>query len=135
MEQSILKSVKKILGIDPSYTAFDFDILVHINSAFATLNQLGVGPDNGFAIEDDTAVWASFIGGDPRYNPVKTYVYLKVRQLFDPPTTSYLIEAMQKQVEELEWRIKEYRESNAWTNPNDATTPDESSLILDGGSP
>lgn len=115
--ESILNSVKKILGIDAEYTAFDIDILTHINSAFATLNQLGIGPDNGFIIVDENSVWADFYGNDPRYNLIRTYVYLKVRMYFDPPQTSYLVEALNKQITELEWRINAYRETTAWTPP------------------
>jgi hypothetical protein len=129
MEPSILKSTKKILGIAEDYTAFDLDIITHINSAFSTLTQLGVGPTNGFMIEDDTAVWSDFITDVPssiyetptddlQYNSVKTYVFLRVRQLFDPPTTSYLITAYDKQIQELEWRLNAHREETGWTNPD-----------------
>lgn len=118
METSILNSTKKILGIADDYTVFDVDIITHINTAFSILAQLGVGPAEGFMIEDDSAEWDDFIGGDPQYNAVKTYVYLKVRQLFDPPTTSYLITAFNEQVRELEWRINAYREETAWIDPD-----------------
>jgi len=120
MEQSILTSTKKILGIAQDYVIFDLDILTHINSAFATLTQLGVGPASGFQIEDETAVWADFLGADQDFqnNPVKSYVYLRVRQLFDPPTTSYLIEATQKQILELEWRLNVHREETQWVDPD-----------------
>src|SRR5436190_23581885 len=105
METSILTSVKKNLGIDAAYTVFDHDILTYINGTFSTLTQLGVGPVTGYAIEDETPTWSDFIeDDDPRYNSVKTYVTLKVRMLFDPPATSYLLDAMTKQIEELEWR-------------------------------
>jgi hypothetical protein len=110
MENSILKSTKKILGIDAEYTAFDLDILTHINSAFSVLNQLGIGPVEGFMIEDDIITWDAFFGPDPRLNLIKTYVYLKVRMLFDPPTTSYLIDAQNKQIQEYEWRLNVFRE-------------------------
>ena len=106
MSQRILVSTKKILGIQPDYLAFDLDVITHINSAFSTLQQLGVGPAQGFAIEDDTAEWGDFLGHDPRLNQVKTYVYLRVRLLFDPPTTSFAIDAMEKQVKEMEWRLQ-----------------------------
>jgi hypothetical protein len=130
MEQSILKSVKKILGIDVSFTHFDFDIITHINTVFATLNQLGIGPEDGFMIEDDTAVWTTFLGTTPRWVAVKSYVYLKVRMLFDPPTTSFHIEAMNKQAEELEYRLLTNRELTDWTSP----TPIEfTDVVLDGG--
>lgn len=115
---SILTSVKKILGIDEANVAFDPDIIIHINSVFSTLNQLGIGPANGFMIEDATATWDAFLGTDPRLNNVKSYVYLRVRMLFDHPTTGYLIDAMKEQIREMEWRINAYREEEAWVNPN-----------------
>lgn len=110
MENSILKSTKKILGIAETYTAFDLDIITHINSAFSVLHQLGVGPTNGFFIEDDGPEWEEFIGTDVGLNMVRSYVFLKVRMLFDPPTTSFLLEAMNKQIQEHEWRISTHRE-------------------------
>lgn len=112
MEQSILTSTKKILGITEDYTAFDHDIIIHINSAFSTLAQLGVGPPEGFMIEDERAVWGDFIDDDPRFNSIRSYVYLKVRMLFDPPTTSYLISSMERQIQEFEWRLNVTREND-----------------------
>jgi hypothetical protein len=129
---SILTSVKKILGIDEGYEAFDFDIMIHINSVFGTLNQLGIGPEDGFEIEDATPTWDAFTGGDPRLNPVKTYTYLRVRLLFDPPTTSYLIDATHNQIKEFEWRLSTYREGTGWTDPSGVR---ELEIILDGGAP
>jgi hypothetical protein len=119
---SILTSTKKVLGIDESYTAFDVDILMHINSVFVTLNQLGVGPAVGFAIEDETTTWDAFLGTDLRLNNVKSYIYLRVRMLFDPPATSYLIEAMKTQILELEYRMNYYREETAWVDPDPVIT-------------
>jgi len=110
VSDSILNSTKKVLGVDASYAAFDTDILIHINSAFATLNQLGVGPAEGFVVEDELATWLDFLGPDPRLNSVKTYVYLRVRMVFDPPGTSYLLNALEKQLQELEWRLNVVRE-------------------------
>jgi hypothetical protein len=110
---SILTSVKKVLGIDEDYTAFDPDIIMHINTAFATLNQLGPGPVDGFMIEDKTATWDDFYT-DVNLNGVQTYVYLRVRQLFDPPQTGYLSDAMQKQIDELAWRINTVWEGTGW---------------------
>ena len=118
MEQSILISTKKILGISEDYTVFDLDIITHINSAFSTLTQLGVGPAAGFMIQDDEDVWTDFIVDDLQYNSVKSYVFLKVRQLFDPPTTSYLISAVERQITELEWRLNVHREETAWVDPD-----------------
>lgn len=110
MEPSILISTKKILGVSADYTAFDLDILTHINSAFANLDQLGVGPAGGFSIEDDTAVWQALNLPSNQLNMVRTYIYLKTRMLFDPPTTSYMIEAMNKQIAEFEWRLGVFRD-------------------------
>lgn len=118
MEQSILNSTKKILGIAEDYTVFDLDIITHINTAFSTLTQLGVGPAEGFMIEDAEAVWTDFIPNDIQYNSVKSYVFLKVRQLFDPPTTSYLISAVDQQIKELEWRLNVHREETGWVDPD-----------------
>jgi hypothetical protein len=120
VEQSILNSTKKILGIAADYTVFDLDIITHINTAFSTLTQLGVGPAEGFMIESADDLWTDFdpVDDDRQYNAVKSYIYLRVRLLFDPPTTSYLITALEKQVQELEWRMNVYREETGWTDPD-----------------
>lgn len=135
MTDSILTSIKKNLGVVEDYIVFDSDITMYINSAFATLTQLGVGPAEGFMIEDKTATWTTFLGTDPRLNPVKTYVQLRVRMLFDPPQTSYLVEAMKQQILEHEWRLNVHMEGIIWTDPD----PDLDDLvedpILDGGNP
>lgn len=110
MEQSILISTKKILGIAKEYTAFDLDIITHINSVFYILSQLGVGPAAGFAIEDEQSKWEDFPGPPEQLNALRTYVFLRVRMLFDPPTTSFLIDAMEKQIAEYEWRLNVSRE-------------------------
>src|SRR4029077_53913 len=126
METSILTSTKKILGILEDYTVFDHDIITHINTAFSTLTQLGVGPAEGFMIEDEIAEWTDFISdGDLQYNSVKTYVYLRVRLMFDPPTTSYLIAAFQDQVRELEWRLNVHREETGWVDPDPPPDPSD----------
>ena len=108
MTDRILESVKKVLGIAPEYLVFDQDIVMHINSAFSVLHQLGVGPDEPFMIEDETAIWTEFLGTERGVNSVKSYVYLRVRLLFDPPATSFALGAMEKQIEELGWRISTY---------------------------
>lgn len=112
---SILDSTKKVLGLDSAYTAFDQDVMMHINSVFSTLHQLGIGPDNGFMIENKVPTWTQYLGPDKNLNSVKSYVYLKVRLLFDPPATSFAIAAMEKQIEELEWRINVHREEATHT--------------------
>lgn len=119
MAQSILSSVKKILGIADSDTSFDIDVLLHINSVFSILDQIGIGPTGGFMIEDSTTTWDAFIT-DKRQNSVKTYVYLRVRLLFDPPNTSFVIDSMNKQIAELEWRLNVIREGDSWVDPNPA---------------
>jgi hypothetical protein len=122
---SILDSVKKVLGLDPSYTVFDADVILHINTMFSVVNQLGIGPDAGFMIVDNTATWDTFIhtSTDPRLNMVKSYVYLRVRMLFDPPSTSFVISAMNEQIRELEVRMSIKREGEAWTDPNPVPVP------------
>lgn len=117
MEDRILASTKKVLGVPEDYPAFDLDIMTHINAAFSVLTQIGVGPVTGFLIEDGDAVWSDFITEDITLNMVKTYIYLKTRILFDPPTTSFLIEALNKQVQEYEARISYEREGASWTTP------------------
>lgn len=102
---SILTSIKKLLGIDEEYTQFDNDIIMHINTVFLNLTQLGVGPEEGFLIEDDAATWGDFIGDSNQLQAVKTYVYLKVKLLFDPPLSSSVIESINRIISELEWRL------------------------------
>ena len=105
MENSILTSIKKMLGVAEDYTEFDEDIITHINSVFLNLTQLGVGPEEGFMIEDDTAVWEDFIGDSIQLQAVKTYTYLKVKLLFDPPLSSSVTESFTRMIAELEWRL------------------------------
>lgn len=103
--ESILLSVKKMLGITEDYEYFDQDIIMHINSVFMMLNQLGVGPEEVFSIQDKTAVWNDFITENKYTEAVKSFMYLRVRLLFDPPSTGPLNDAIEKQIRELEWRI------------------------------
>ena len=131
MTASILTSTKKVLGIAEDDTSFDIDVITHINTVFSTLEQLGIGPIMGFMIEDAGATWSDFLGSDPKLNAVKSYVYLRVRLLFDPPATSYLISAFEKQVEQLEWRLNVTRENLLWRPP---LTPEELlATPVDGG--
>lgn len=103
---SILLSVKKLLGIEESYTHFDADLIIHINSVFSILNQLGVGPEDGFTVEDKMDLWTDFMGESPKLNFVKSYVQLKVKLLFDPPDKGSLMDALTRTISELEWRIQ-----------------------------
>ena len=102
---SILTSIKKLLGITEEYENFDQDIIMHINSAFMILNQLGVGPKSGFSISDKSSTWDEFIPESSNLEAVKTYIHLKVKLMFDPPLSSTVIEAIKSQINELEWRL------------------------------
>ena len=102
---SILTSIKKMLGIAEEYEHFDMDLIIHINSALSILTQLGVGPSRGFSIQDKTATWDDFIPEGANLETVKSYVYLKVRLLFDPPANSSVIESTNRLLSELEFRI------------------------------
>jgi len=120
METSILNSVKKILGISEDYTAFDIDIITHINSVFSIITQMGIGPSEGFFIEDSLSEWSDFTSSSNLYNMVRSYMYLRVRILFDPPNNSFFLSAMEKQIQEYEWRLSTSRE---WLlNPVDPKT-------------
>lgn len=101
--ESILTSIKKMLGPTEEYTHFDPDIIMHINTVFMRLTQLGVGPAEGFFIEDDSSTWEDFLGDPTKLQMVKTYVYLKVKLIFDPPSNSAHINAMKEQIAEFEW--------------------------------
>ena len=103
--ESILTSVKKLLGITEEQTAFDSDIIMGINASLNALTQIGVGPENGFIISDSSAIWSDFIGEEKRLELVKTYVYLKTRLVFDPPQSSSVMDAINKSLQEIEWRI------------------------------
>ena len=102
---SILTSVKKMLGIAEEYDHFDADLIMHINSVLTILGQLGVGPDEGFFIEDDGAEWTDFVPDMSNLQFIKTYVYQKVKLLFDPPQSASAIEALNRSISQLEWRI------------------------------
>lgn len=106
MDESILTSVKKLLGITEEYTQFDPDIITHINSVFFTLLELGVGPSSGFYIEDSDTTWDEYISDNPALlSAVKSYMFLKVKMLFDPSLTSSVTELMKEQAKEFEWRM------------------------------
>lgn len=103
--ESILTSIKKRLGIEEDYDHFDEDIIMDINTVLAELTQIGVGPSEGFSIQDENAIWTDFVPANPKLENIKSYVYLKVRLLFDPPTNSSHISAMERQITELAFRI------------------------------
>jgi hypothetical protein len=103
--ESILTSIKKMVNVTESDHSFDADLIVYINAAFAILKRLGVGPAGGFAITNEYATWAEFLPSEPQYEIVKTFVYLKTKLLFDPPTNSAVIESINKQIAEIEWQL------------------------------
>lgn len=103
--ESILNTIKKMLGFEADYDAFDTDIIVDINMVFNILNQMGVGPKDGFMITDASSVWNDYMGDSLKLQMVKSYIYLKVKQIFDPGTSSSLNTAIDNQVKELEWRL------------------------------
>lgn len=100
---TILSDVKKQIGIVPEYKAFDEQLLMDIDAAFATLHQLGVGPENGFTVSEDTK-WSDYVTTN-RLNFIKSYVFMKVKVMFDPPSSSFALDALNKQIAEYEWRI------------------------------
>lgn len=117
--ESILTSVKKMLGIIEEYTQFDTDIIIHINSVLTILNQLGVGPTEGLSITGKETLWTDFIPTSSKLEFVKSYTYLKVKLLFDPPLSSAAIESMNRQISELEWRIQVAADPILVINPTD----------------
>ena len=116
---NILSSIKKLLGIPTEETAFDSDIIMHINSVFMILNQIGIGPTDGFTISDDYALWSDFIPDGQNLELVKSYMYMKVRLMFDPPSSSAVLSAMEKSISEFEWRLNVQAETKMEENQND----------------
>ena len=104
--ESILTSIKKLLGIAEDYAHFDNDIIMHINSVFLILTQLGVGPQEGFVIQDATALWTDFVADDKNLELIKSYTYLKVKIMFDPPLSSAVLDSTNQLIKEYEWRIQ-----------------------------
>lgn len=134
LEDSILKSTKKKLNVNPDDPSFDLDILDNINTAFSHLQQLGIGPEVGFQIEDDQAKWSDFLGPEARLpiiNAVKTNIALRVRLVFDPPQLAHVMAALQQQLQESDWRLNVLREETDWVNPN----PSPDIMVVDGGDP
>lgn len=133
MEQSILKSVKQGVNVDPSDPSFDADIITHINAEFSILSDLGVGPPAGFVIEDESTEWTEYFAdatpdpNDPEHkiklSKVKLAIQTRVKLLFDPPTISYLLDSLKAQLQECEWRLNVNREATEWVDP-DPLTPD-----------
>lgn len=105
MGDSILLSIKKLLGIGDDYKHFDEDIIMHINSVFMILNQLGIGPEAGFSISDESSMWEDFTEDITLLEALRTYVYMRVRLMFDPPSSSFVLTSFENQIKELEWRL------------------------------
>ena len=116
---SILTSVKKLLGIEEDYTHFDADIIMHINTVFMILNQLGVGPEEGFSIADASSVWNDYIVDLQNFEAVKSYMFLKVKMLFDPPTGSAVTESYNRTISELENRLSMAADLNSHVREED----------------
>ena len=130
MSESILTSTKKLLGITEEDTSFDVDITMHINSVFSDLTQLGVGPEQGFEITDKSTEWVTYLEDDRQLNSVKSYMYFRLRLMFDPPAAGPGIASFEKQIEKLEFRLNIRKESTDWADPRLAVP---STLVLDDG--
>ena len=105
MEESILKTIKQLIGCPDDFEQFDLDLIVHINLAFAILTQLGVGPKEGYRITGQDNVWSEFDDDAQKLSLIKDYVYIKTRLLFDPPTSGSLMDSLKEQLKEMEWRL------------------------------
>jgi len=123
--ESILDSVKEALGLAADETAFDSELVLYINSQLSTLRQLGVGPEAGFMIVGNTETWTDFLGDrEPKMNDAKTFVIFRVKLIFDPPPTSYAMDAIKEQIQEAGWRLNVTREEMDWVNPEPVPVPD-----------
>lgn len=111
---SILDTIKKLLGIAKDYTRFDTDIIVHINTSMMLLNQLGIGPPEGFSITGPEQTWLSYIPTGKNLEAVKTLIYLRTRLAFDPPANSFVVDSFQKQIEEYQWRLQVQAENGGY---------------------
>lgn len=115
-DDSILNSIKKLLGFDSDYSAFDIDIMIHINTVFFSFQELGIGPAEGFSIKGSEETWSQFIG-EQSIEAVKSVMYMRVRLIFDPPTSSFALTAMKENAERLEWLLLVQQEGVRWTPP------------------
>lgn len=125
MTDSVLVTIKKMLGLDESYNAFDTDIIVFINSVIMTLQQLGVTDKQGVTITGPTETWADVLPSDKLVEGAKSYIYLKVKLLFDPPSNSFVLNSYEKQIEELEYRMKEQMEAYPGSIADDPKEPED----------
>jgi hypothetical protein len=113
---SILNTIKKLIGISEDDTSFDQDLIVHINSSLMSVSQLGIGPSGGIFITDELNKWSDLLGERTDLEAVKTYIYLKVRLIFDPPSNSFLVDAIKKEISEIEWRLNSQVEEEVVNN-------------------
>ena len=120
---SILNSIKKSLGIPSDYSEFDEDVMMHINTSFLTLNQIGAGPKDPFSISDEKATWEDFYEGAIDLEAVKTFIYLNVRLIFDPPANSFVVDSMRKTMDELQWRICSQTDTARNLDPENPDVP------------
>ena len=127
--ESILSTIKKLVGIDKDYGAFDIDLVVAINGAFMILNQLGVGPDKPFSITGAEETWNDFSSEIKEIELVKNDIYLRARLLFDPPSTGVLHEAMERQISEFEWRLKVQADSWIYEDTGSSEEDDQTSIV------
>lgn len=126
MPDSVLNGIKDALGVAEANTAFDAQLVLHINSVLSNLNQLGVGPSEGVAITGSTEEWSAALDDDVLLNNVKSYMFLRVKLLFDSPTNAAYLSSIKEQIKEAEWRIRVYA---------DETTDLSNVTVIDGGSP
>lgn len=123
---SILVSTKAALGITPEQHAFDSMVVMHINSVLSTLEQLGVGPAGGLMVTSEAQTWSDLIGADNRLNMAKSYMYMRVRMMYDPPDIGFVITAMKDEIKEMEWRLNVFVD-------NEVDTPLPEVHVIDGG--
>lgn len=123
---SILTSIKDLLGITEEYDHFDKAIIAHINTVFMTLNQLGVGPVEGFSIKDASATWSDYLEDMSKFEAVKSYIHLNVKLLFDPPASSTITDVISRQIEQLEWRLNVEAENQGIDTENKPESEDPS---------
>ena len=115
MVPSILTSIKKLIGPDINYGEYDIDLIIHINSALSIVTSLGIGPEEGFVITDDSAKWTDLLGDSKKLELVKSYVYMKTKLIFDPPQSSAVIASFEKLISEFEWRANVAAETKSKT--------------------
>lgn len=118
MSDSILETIKKMLGLPKEIEDFDLDLIMFINSALAKLHQIGIGPDWGFEIDGYDQTWSDLAGGDPTFNDVKMFVFLETKIIFDPPQVASLNSAYERQLKEVTWRLNAKREDREWQHPS-----------------